>query len=62
VKGVREADDLVPLRRAVGIVIAARGLDRALHRFGARIGEEDGIRESAVDEALREMFALRTAV
>jgi hypothetical protein len=43
-------------------VIAARGLDRALHRLGARIGEEHRVGEGVVDQPLRQLLALRAAV
>ena len=56
-KGIVEADDLVPVRIAVGIVIAARRLDRTLDRFGTGVGEEDGIGERVVDQLLRKAFA-----
>ncbi len=47
---------------ALHVVIAARGLDRALDRFRARIGEEDGVGEGQVDQPLRERLALRASV
>ena len=57
-----ERDQRVTLRIAVGEVIAPRGLDRALDRFRTRIGEEHGVRKRVVDEALREVLALRRSV
>jgi hypothetical protein len=58
VEGVREGDEVVLLRPALRIMVAACGLDRAFDRFGTRIGEEDGIRERQVDEPLRQGFPL----
>ena len=59
VEGVREGDQLVLLRIALGVMIAPRGLDRALDRLGARIGEEHRVGEGHVDQPLRERLALR---
>src|SRR5690606_23171759 len=61
-EGVVEGDQLEPLLAAVVLVVGARGLDRAFDRLGAGIGEEHRVGEGQVDEALRELFPLRTAV
>jgi hypothetical protein len=61
VKGVLEGDQLVALRVAADVVIAARGLDRALDRLDARIGEEHRVGEAVVDDALRQRLALRAS-
>ena len=62
VEGVREGDQLVLVGIALGVMIAARGLDRALDRLGARIGEEHRVGEGQVDQPLRQRLALRAAV
>ena len=59
---VVEGDQLVPLGIAIGVVMAARGLDRAFDRFGARVGQEHGVGERMVDQPLRERLPLRAAV
>ncbi len=53
-----ERDDLVALRLALGEVIVPRGLDGALDRLSARVGEEHRVRESRIDQALTEPFLL----
>ena len=62
VKGVGEGDEVVLVRIALGVMIAARGLDRAFDRLDARIGEEHRVGEGQVDQPLRERLALRRAV
>ena len=62
VKGVVEGDQRRALRISVRVVIPPRGLDRALDRFGARIGEEHRVGKAVVDDPLRELLALRRAV
>ena len=52
VEGVREGDQVVLVRIALGVMIAPRGLDRALDRLDARIGEEDRVGEGEVDQPL----------
>ncbi len=59
VKSALEGDEAITLGRAVGRVEFSRGLDRAFHRFGARIGEEHAIGECRVDETPRQPFGLR---
>ena len=50
------------VRIALGVMVPPSGLDRALDRLGARIGEEDRVGEGQVDQPLRERFALRRPV
>ncbi len=59
---VLEGDELRPLRCALGEMVTTRGLDRALHRFGSRIGEEHGVGEGVVHQPLRQMLPLRATV
>ena len=47
---------------AVDVMVAARGLDRALDRLGAGIGEEHRVGEGQVDQPLGQRLALRRAV
>jgi hypothetical protein len=62
VKGVAEGDEDVLPGPAMVVMVAARRLDRALHRLGARIGEEDGVGEGEIDQPLGKRFALGRAV
>jgi len=61
-KCVVKGDQLLALGVTVGEMITARGLDRALDRFGTRIGEEHCVGKTVVDQPLRERFALWAAV
>src|SRR5690606_6132156 len=45
-----EGDGAEALRIALGIVVAARSLDRAFQRLGARISEEHAVGEAVLDE------------
>ncbi len=58
VEGALERDDPVALRMAANELIAACGLDRAFHRLGAGIGEEDEIGEACRDQPRAELFGL----
>ncbi len=44
---------------ALGMMIAARGLDRAFDGLRARIGKEDRIGKGKVDQPLRQHLTLR---
>ncbi len=57
VEGALERDHAELFRPAGGELVTARHLDRALHRLGARIGEEDGVGESRLDEPLGQPLA-----
>ena len=57
-----EGDDAVALRLAVGRLIFARHLDRALDRLGAGIPEEHGVGEGRRAQPLGQPFAFRNAV
>ena len=50
------------VRIALGVMIAARGLDRAFDRLDAGIGEEHRVGEGQVAQPLRERLALRASV
>ena len=54
-----EADDVDPLGLALGPVILARGLDRALDRLGAGIGEEHLVQAGGVGQHLGQLFLAR---
>ena len=54
VEGPGEGDDAVAVRAPVGEVVMARGLQRALHRLGPRIGEEDPVGEAVAAILLRQ--------
>ena len=62
VKRVLEGDDLEAFVIAFMLVIGADRLDRAFHRFRARIGEEHRVGKGFVDQQLRQFLALRTAI
>jgi hypothetical protein len=62
VEGGVKRDQVMPLGIAVHEVIAPRGLDRAFHRLGARIGEEHRVGKTRIDQPLREVLALRGPV
>ncbi len=62
VERIRETDQIVLVRIALGVMIFARGLDRAFDRLDARIGEEHRVGEGQVGEPLGERFPLRRAV
>ena len=62
VEGAAERDQLMLFRAPVMMVVTPRGLDRAFHRLGAGIGEEDGVGEGQLGEPGREGFALRAAI
>ena len=57
-EGALEGDDAVAVGLAVHGVELARGLDRAFHRLGARIGEEHVIREALLAQAVGELLLL----
>ena len=59
VERIREADQVLLVRIALGIMVTARGLDRAFDRFDSRIGEEHRVGEGQVAQPLGERFALR---
>ena len=59
VKRAVEGDDAVTLGMALGGVIFARDLDRAFHRFGAGIGEEDEVGKALFAQPGREFLAVR---
>ena len=52
VEGAFEGDGAIALGMAVHVMVAARRLDRAFQRLGARIGEEDLVGEGVLDEPL----------
>src|SRR5262249_12747394 len=54
-----ESDDAVALRVAARRLVLTRHLYGALHRFGARIGEEDELRKARRAQALGKLFAVR---
>ncbi len=62
VESVLEGDQLVALRVAVDVMIAARGLDRALDRLDAAVREEHRVGEAVVDDPLGQRLALGGAV
>jgi len=59
VEGAVEGDDAVALGMALGGVMLARDLDRAFHRLGAGIGEEDEIGEALFAQPRRQPLAVR---
>ena len=61
-EGALEGDDADALGLASGVEMAARGLDRALDRLGARIGEEDPVGEGRRAQALGETRLSRNLV
>jgi hypothetical protein len=58
-EGAVEGDDAVAFRMSLMRMVLARHLDRAFECFGARIGEEDGVGESCLGEALRQLLLAR---
>ncbi len=62
VEGLVEGDDLEPVGVAPILVIGARRLDRAFDRLGPRVGEEHRVGEGEVDQPLRQVLPLGTAV
>ncbi len=44
------------------LVIGARRFDRTFNRLSARISEKDRISEGRIDELLRQLFTLWTAI
>ena len=56
-EGALEGDHAEALGLAGGELVAARHLDRALHRLGAGVGEEHGVGEGRVDEPLGQPLA-----
>ena len=50
VEGVRESDQVMLFRIAAGVMVTARGLDRAFDRLDPRIGEEHRVGEGQVDQ------------
>ena len=58
VKRAFECNEAIAFRLAVGRVIFSRGLDRAFHRLGARIGEEHKIGEGRLRQSFGEPLGL----
>ena len=58
VEGALESDDPVAFRKAVGEVVFARHLDRAFHRLGAGIAEEDEVGEACFAQPLGQRVRL----
>jgi hypothetical protein len=61
-KRALEGDQAEALRRAVGRVVLARHLDRALQRLGAGVGEEHGFGKGRIDEPAGQPLAFGDAV
>jgi hypothetical protein len=61
VKGVLERDDLEAIRTR-RLMKGARRLDRALDRLRARIGEKHRVGKGRIDQPLRQLLPLRTAI
>ncbi|KAG5722746.1 hypothetical protein E4T56_gene15908, partial [Termitomyces sp. T112] len=61
-KGLLESDQFIFVEIADMLVIGARGLDRAFHRFSARIGEEHRVGKGQFDQPLGHAFLMRAAV
>ena len=59
VKRALEGDDAIALGMALGGVIFARDLDRAFHRLGAGIGEEDEVGKTRFAQSRRQPLAVR---
>ena len=61
-EGAFKSDQSVALRRAVGGMKLARGLDRAFDRFRARVADEHLVGEARLDEPAREPLRLRNLI
>ena len=61
-KGALARDDSAALGAARLVMVAARQLDHTLHRFGARVAEEDPVREAVRGQTLRQSRRLRDIV
>ena len=57
-EGVVERDQFEAFGVPGVLVIGARSLDRAFHRFGARIGEEDRVGEGVLNQPTGEPLAI----
>src|SRR6185369_886206 len=62
VEGVGKGDEVVFVRISLSVMVSARGLDRALHRLNARVGEENCVSKRIVAKPPGERLPLWRAV